>query len=156
MIKILKGDATVPVSCGKPVIIAHVCNNVNAWGRGFVVPLGVKYPQAKTAFHNANKEYGSDELLGKVQLVKISPNLAVANMFAQSGLRSKLNPIPLKMDSLEQCLASVFKIAANKDAAVQMPRIGAGLAGGSWNEIFELISKLAFDFSIECYILEME
>ena len=155
MVKMQKGDATVPVKSDKLVIIAHVCNNVDAWGRGFVVPLGNKYPMAKEAFHRAKRDYSSEEVLGKVQLTSISPVLYIANMFEQNGLRSKANPIPLKMDSLEKCLRTVFKLAASKKAIVQMPKIGAGLAGGNWNEIFKLIELVSSEYDVECYILEL-
>jgi hypothetical protein len=32
------GDATMPVGDG-PKILVHICNNIGAWGRGFVVAL---------------------------------------------------------------------------------------------------------------------
>ena len=32
------------------IIIAHVCNNKGAWGSGFVIPLGKKYPLAKSEY----------------------------------------------------------------------------------------------------------
>ena len=45
-IKYLLGDATSPDLSTRP-LIAHICNDIGAWGKGFVVPLGQKYPKAK-------------------------------------------------------------------------------------------------------------
>jgi len=38
------GDATAPKADG-PKIIVHVCNDVGAWGRGFVVALSRRWPE---------------------------------------------------------------------------------------------------------------
>lgn len=37
----ITGDATIPIGEGKK-IIAHVCNDIGAWGKGFVLPLAKK------------------------------------------------------------------------------------------------------------------
>jgi hypothetical protein len=46
MITYIVGDATDPQGQGKKMIV-HVCNDIGAWGLGFVVPLGTKFPKAK-------------------------------------------------------------------------------------------------------------
>jgi hypothetical protein len=48
-VRYVVGDATTPQG-NRPMVIAHVCNDVGAWGRGFVVPLGKRYPSAKQQF----------------------------------------------------------------------------------------------------------
>lgn len=37
----LKGDATNPVGPG-PKIIAHICNDIAAWGKGFVLAVSMR------------------------------------------------------------------------------------------------------------------
>ena len=40
------GDATLPQGRG-PGVIAHICNDLGQWGKGFVLPLGKRYPDAE-------------------------------------------------------------------------------------------------------------
>src|SRR6267378_2176719 len=63
----------------------------------------------------------------------------VANIIGQSGIRSALNPNPIRYDSLREGLARVRLLALEHDASVHMPRIGAGLAGGDWQIISAII-----------------
>ena len=48
----------------------------------------------------------------------------------------------VRMEELRVCLRAVFARARELDAAVAMPKIGAGLGGGNWKEIRELIGDL--------------
>ena len=45
----VRGDATAPRGDGGK-IIAHVCNDVGAWGKGFVLALSRRWPQLAQAF----------------------------------------------------------------------------------------------------------
>lgn len=154
MIYVQQGDATVPIVDDHIVVIAHICNNVGAWGNGFEVLLGKAYPQAKREFLEYSKKHYADYLLGEVLWTKISNSLRIANMFAQNGLRSRTNPVPLQMYELRTCLETVFRLACVNNAVVQMPKIGAGLAGGNWTEIYNLIEEVQAEYGIDVYILE--
>jgi hypothetical protein len=46
---LLIGDATKPEGAGVK-IIAHVCNDIGAWGRGFVLALSKLSPAPERAF----------------------------------------------------------------------------------------------------------
>ncbi|WP_253732040.1 hypothetical protein [Listeria monocytogenes] len=41
----LKGDATNPMAKGNK-IIAHICNDVGGWGKGFVLAISRKWKAA--------------------------------------------------------------------------------------------------------------
>jgi len=131
----LIGDATKPVKT--PAIIAHVCNDIGAWGKGFVVPLGKKYPQAKKSY----LKHKSVLHLNYTQILNFSNDVSVANMVAQKGIYAKNGRPPIRYDALEKCLSDVQSAAIAKNATVHMPRIGAGLAGGNWKEIEAVILK---------------
>ena len=134
------GDATLPDPGGRPTIIAHVVNDVGAWGRGFVVALGRRYPQARTAYRKYWREYK----LGGVQWVESMSELTllplgIANMFAQRGVTG---PLPrVRYSALARCLKQVFELAVEEDAVVHMPRVGCGLGGGSWDVVKRLIDE---------------
>ena len=114
------------------IIIAHVCNNKGAWGSGFVIPLGKKYPLAKSEYLE-NFEWFD---LGETQIVEVDyPTVFVANMFAQTlgGKR------PLFYNALAKCIDEVREEAEIRNATIIAPMFGAGLAGGNWSFIEELI-----------------
>lgn len=136
------GDATAPAGDG-PRIIAHVCNDVGAWGAGFVRALSRRWPEPEAQYRRVFRE--SMEKLGvfpemeTVFLVKVGEGLFVANMIAQHGTRGRNNPHPLDYQALHECLHAVGTDALALGASVHMPRIGCGLAGGTWDRVEPLI-----------------
>jgi O-acetyl-ADP-ribose deacetylase (regulator of RNase III) len=135
---ITSGDATKPIS--HPAIIAHVCNDLGAWGRGFVLAISQRWTTPETNYRNwANGRTAQPFTLGEVQFCDAAPDIVVANMLAQHGLRNASNPVPLNYEALRTCLRAVFKRAAATERTVHMPRIGCGLAGGNWNQVYQLI-----------------
>lgn len=150
MIEYATGDATQPrryeADADVPMIIAHICNDLGGWGKGFVVPLGVHYPRAKHFYKHWARAGGDTFQLGRVQLVEVGAHLYVANMVAQHGYRAtKKDGIPLRYEALKECLATVAAHAARLGASVHMPRIGSGLAGGQWSKIEPLIRAYLAD-----------
>ena len=148
MIKYIIGDATEPTD--RPVIIAHIVNDLGLWGAGFVVPLGARYPVAKRAYQNWQLESREQKMpsqtttwgLGHTQYVPVTEDVVVANMLAQRGLRSRGNPQPVKLDALIRCLQSVAQNAKELGASVWMPKIGCGLGGRVWEtEVEPIVSR---------------
>lgn len=145
----ITGDATQPVGEGRK-LIAHVCNDVGGWGAGFVVALSArsKLPEKayrKWAYIGLDNE-NSPFALGSVQFATYKPDVTVANMIAQQGVRtdSEGNP-PLRYGALRACLDKVGARAVMNSASVHMPRIGCGLAGGDWAEVEKCIRETLID-----------
>ena len=46
---------------------------------------------------------------------------------------------PIRYDALRKCLELVGYVAEAEGATVHMPRIGAGLAGGDWKTIEQIV-----------------
>ncbi|MEV7547625.1 macro domain-containing protein [Streptomyces sp. NPDC089915] len=139
-ITIISGDATSPQAKG-PKIIAHVCNDLGGWGKGFVLAISRRWPEPERdyrAWHRARA--GNDFGLGAVRLVRVRPDTWVANMIGQRGMRTGSSGVPIRYDALEQCLAALAGHALELGASVHMPRIGCGLAGGKWPRVEPLIS----------------
>jgi O-acetyl-ADP-ribose deacetylase (regulator of RNase III) len=132
------GDATQPRGDG-PKIIVHVCNDVGGWGRGFVVAVSRRWPEPERAYREWHRD-GAGFALGATQFVAVSPGLWVANLIGQHGLRRSGGRPPIRYDAVRAGLAEVAAKAAELGASVHMPRIGAGLAGGSWPEIEQIIN----------------
>ncbi|MEU3773772.1 macro domain-containing protein [Streptomyces sp. NPDC032472] len=138
-LQIIKGDATSPQAKG-PKIIAHVCNDIGGWGKGFVLALSKRWPEPEAdyrAWHRGRA--GNDFGLGSVRLVRVRPDTWVANMVGQHGIRTGSAGVPIRYDAVERCLAALADHAVELDASVHMPRIGCGLAGGKWSRIEPLV-----------------
>lgn len=82
-------------------------------------------------------------ILGNVQYVPVENNIIVANMIAQHGVKTMSNEPPIRYNELRVALQKVFKEAKRQKATVHMPRIGAGLAGGDWSVIENIIEQEA-------------
>lgn len=135
----LKGDATSPVGDG-PRIIVHVCNDVGGWGAGFVLAISRRWPQPEASYRAWHRDRQSNGFaLGQVQLVQVEPHLWVANLVGQHGLRRASGKPPVRYDAIAEGLVTVRSHAQHLCASVHMPRIGCGLAGGSWQEIEPLL-----------------
>lgn len=134
-----RGDATAPPGPGSR-IIAHVCNDLGRWGKGFVLALSRRWKEPEQRYrewHASGEGFG----LGALQLVQVEPALWVANMVGQKGLRATAEGPPIRYGALEQALARLATEARGLGASVHMPRIGCGLAGGRWEEIAPLLER---------------
>lgn len=132
------GDATQPQGDGQQ-IIAHVCNDVGAWGRGFVLALSRRWSAPERIYLNSFRDRPTPSL-GRVQLIWVSETVAVANMIAQRGIRSTPEALPaIRYDALHLCLETLGHHAVLTGASVHIPRIGCGLAGGTWEQVEPIV-----------------
>ncbi|MFB0628217.1 macro domain-containing protein [Streptomyces sp. AB3(2024)] len=140
-IRIIAGDATSPQAKG-PKLIAHVCNDIGGWGKGFVLAVSRRWPEPEAAFRAWHRgRSGNDFGLGSVQVVRVRPDVWVANMVGQRGIRTGSGGPPIRYDAVARCLAALGDHAVELGAGVHMPRIGCGLAGGKWARIEPLITE---------------
>ena len=133
-------------------ILAHVCNNERKWGAGFVIPLAKKFPNVEEAYHN------QDMSLGSVKIVKVlgyAHYSFVANMIAQKGIRSANVSTPLRYYHLYTCLTKVFQKAMDSGVPVIAPMFGAGLAGGYWPAIQNLLQDFSTHYSVNVDIYKL-
>lgn len=151
MIQYVKGDATKPLGAGHK-IITHCCNNVGAWGAGFVLALSRRWPHVERAY----RELGSYDL-GDVQFVKATENITVANIIGQDGISDgyRENPHPIRYEAIEAGLRVVAYRAHfmwhPMPASIHMPRMGCGLAGGTWDRMEPIIESALKDLSVTVY-----
>jgi O-acetyl-ADP-ribose deacetylase (regulator of RNase III) len=154
MITYLKGDATSPQASG-PKIIAHVCNTLGGWGKGFVLAVSRRWPEPERAYrvwHHVRKVVPSIDDgvvattgvfgLGESQLVKVKHDTFVLNMIAQEGTREGSKGPPIRYAALALCLRHADNFARLRGASIHAPRIGCGLAGGSWEQVGPLIERI--------------
>lgn len=145
-INYLKGDATQPQTKGNKVI-AHVCNDLGGWGKGFVLAISKRWPEPEAAYRAWHRGRSKNDFgLGAVQLVQVESYIWVANMVAQRGMKTGSNGPPIRYEAVRTCLKRLAVEVNGLRASVHMPRIGCGLAGGRWEQVEpiildELVSK---------------
>lgn len=145
-IQYLKGDATDPIV--RPAAILHVCNDVGAWGAGFVMALSKRWVLPEQIYRQSRSLK-----LGDYQVANVEPNsIVVVNLIAQVGLRSKDNPRPLHYGYLSQALMAAIA-DFEPSWTIHMPRIGCGLAGGDWKVVEALIADCLVGFKVYVYDL---
>ena len=137
---------------GSTVIVPHVCNNINAFGAGFAGAVASRYPIVKENYHLLGPQFLKNNL-GYTQYIDVYSDkeyghkLIFANMISQNGLLSNTNPRPINYLALAKCMASISKyILSQKDndnpIEIHCPKFGAGLAGGNWSFINNLIEDI--------------
>jgi O-acetyl-ADP-ribose deacetylase (regulator of RNase III) len=150
-IRYITGDATHPIGTGTK-IIAHICNDVGAWGAGFVLALSKRWEEPERQYRRWFEEVRPFEL-GLCQLVPIDREIAVCNMIAQHGVGFTYGSPPIRYPALRECLRTLSQAAKVMPASIHMPRIGCGLAGGNWEIIEPIINETLLDISVTVYDL---
>lgn len=138
-LELVRGDATSPRGKGVK-IIAHVCNDLGGWGKGFVLAVSRRWPEPEAAYRRWHRERaGNDFGLGAVQFVQVERYVWVANMIGQRGIRTGSKGVPVRYEAIGTALGSVAAEARRLGASVHMPKIGCGLVSGRWELIRPLI-----------------
>jgi O-acetyl-ADP-ribose deacetylase (regulator of RNase III) len=146
----IKGDATRPRGDGKK-IICHICNDIGAWGAGFVLAISARWDAPEEAYREMTKE---ERILGRVELVPVEDDITVANMIGQRGIGNDSNGLPpIRYGAVRAALAAVNEVAYRTGATLHMPRIGCGLAGGRWEDIEKIIKDVA---SVNVYVYDLK
>ena len=155
-LRYLEADATLPQGPG-PKLLVHVCNDIGAWGRGFVLGLSQRHTEPERRY----KAWvaGQEDLpfeLGQVQFVTVTPDLMVANLIGQHDIARKgqaQDRPPVRYEAIREGLGRVKTEAQRQGASIHMPRIGAGLAGGNWQVIEQIVDEelVAHGLSVTVY-----
>ena len=152
-IKYTKGDATQLIGKGNKIIV-HVCNDIGGWGKGFVMAISKRWKepeQSYRAWFASKDKFG----LGEVQFVQVESDIWVANLIGQCDIRvdSMGNP-PIRYEAVSKGLEKVAQFAREKDASVHMPRIGCGLAGGSWDKMEPIVRSILTEKQVDVLVYD--
>ena len=156
MITFKHGDVTTAESG----VIAHVVNNIGLFGAGVAKAIADKWPEVKRDYlhwKGMNNRFHPFSL-GHIKLSKVSnlsQDITVAHLLAMNGVKAQWNPNPLDMEALKDCLESVMDVCDSCGFDLHMPKIGSGLAGGNWDEIFEIIKGLDEIYNVNITVWEL-
>ncbi|MFD3993898.1 Appr-1-p processing protein [Streptomyces sp. NPDC058583] len=153
----VRGDATAPRGEGVR-IIAHVCNDIGGWGRGFVRAVSRRWPEPEAAFRQWHRERERNDFgLGAAQFVKVGTEVWVANLVGQRGIRTaRSRAVPVRYEAVDAALGLLAGEAAALGASVHMPRIGCGLAGGSWERVEPLVVRQLVERGIPVTVYDFD
>ena len=153
-IEYVEGDATKPEGYGLR-IVTHICNDEGKWGKGFVLAISNRWKQPEHQYRQSFRT-GTKPQLGDVQFVHVEPDIIVANMIGQHGIRrGPSGEPPIRYEAVEQALSTVAEYASEHGASIHMPRIGCGLAGGTWPQIEQIISRTLIAKGLEVIVYDL-
>lgn len=150
------------LTASEPVIV-HGCNAQGVMGSGVAKLIRAKYPGAYDAYEARHKTRGLR--LGEVIWADCSghivANAVTQEYYGRDGRRYA------DYDAIERAFTSLNEVALAthdykgertppppKITAIAMPLIGAGLAGGSWKTISEIIERCSRDFQPVVYLID--
>ena len=149
MIEYRKGNL-LDVTSG---IIIHGCNSHGVMGSGVALAVKNKYPSAYELYREQCIGSKDDpSLLGSVIVYEVNEKLMVANMITQKDFgthKRQVNygAIANGFDDLEEFYANTPEVEFH------FPKIGAGLGGGDWEVIAEIIEHMCPDRRLVCWEL---
>lgn len=118
---------------------AHGCNCFQAMNSGIARQLKLEFPMIEKAddeFHNKfNHEdvYYRKNILGKARPVRVDATTVLLNLYTQF-----MPGNDLRIDALTSAFKEADEII-NGRGVLYIPKIGAGIAGGDWEEIKHII-----------------
>ena len=125
-------------------VIVHGCNCFSTMGAGVAKIVKEKYPLAFMV--DRNSQLTPKEKLGKITYT-ISTKPTIINAYTQYQWKGKYN---VDYDAIRSCMKIIKKQFSGKK--IGMPKIGAGLAGGDWNIIKNIIDVELIDEDITIFV----
>lgn len=134
--KTVKGDIT-KISQG---VIVHGCNAKGKMGAGVALAIRNTFPDAYKVYMDAY--YRGELFLGNISHTQVGKNLYVVNAVTQ--IHHSGNERHVNYGAIAECFSKVVKLTnelsqPDIDLPICFPMIGAGLAGGDWDVISEII-----------------
>ena len=150
MINYIKGD----LLGAKEKVIVHGCNNRGVMNSGVAKQIRARWPNVFTTYELKQQVFGLE--LGSIIPVETHDGKIIVNAITQDGFGRDGGQYVV-YEAVEKCFTAINNKAPNWDVTtIAMPRIGAGLGGGEWRIIEDIITRTAknyipivYEFNIE-------
>ena len=128
----------------KQNVIVHGCNAQGVMGSGVARLIRARYPNVYEIYALKHKVFGLD--LGDIIPVATTDGRIVVNAVTQEYFGGDGRRY-VDYAAIETCMKKINDRAKDWNAVeIAMPRLGAGLGGGDWNVIEDIIIKSATNF----------
>lgn len=115
-------------------LIVHGCNNRGVMGSGVAAVIKKLYPIAFETYKNSIKDLGTVSYSREKN--KIIANAITQNGYGFDGKRY------VSYAAVKSCMRNIRVYAEDHNIdSISMPRIGAGLGGGDWETILQIIEN---------------
>lgn len=149
MIKYVKGDL---LSSGLP-LLAHGCNMQGVMGSGIALQIKREYPYAYSAYIKGLRD---GRQLGDIIPSFSENNPIIINCLTQKDY-GKDGKVYVSYKAIEDCFNKLFFFCDEWEIPeMGMPKIGAGLGGGDWNRIENILkSSMKILNNTKVYVYEL-
>lgn len=148
MIKYVTGD----LLASNLKVIAHGCNCHGLMGSGIARQIRSKWPNVYEVYRLKYQVMGLE--LGTILPVRTLDGRMVVNCMTQYDCGNDGRQY-VDYDAIESCIAAINNHVEAWDVTeVGFPKIGAGLAGGDWDRIEDIIVRNAKNFLPVVYTLD--
>jgi O-acetyl-ADP-ribose deacetylase (regulator of RNase III) len=147
----LTGDLLQLAKNGNFDVIAHGCNCMCTMGAGIAQSIKKEFPQAFLA--DCKTLRGQKSKLGSCSFAEIQLKdkiLTVVNAYTQFDYKGK--PPLVDYEALRSCMEWIRERFG--DQKIGLPKIGAGLAGGDWNIIENIIETELYGLDVTIVVAE--
>lgn len=142
MIKEVKGDLLELASVGHFDIIIHGCNCQCMMGAGIAAQIAKTFPKAYDVDIRSGKGFRKLGDFTVAQIKTKQSSFKIVNAYTQVYPGSDF-----RLFALETVLAKINILYGPKESKysnivkIGLPKIGAGIGGGNWEDIYNVIKK---------------
>lgn len=130
--------------------IAHGCNCSGGFGSGFAKAVAERYPSVREGYLYRFNTRGWN--LGDVQLIGVGDGSGreLANCATQQRYGKPTEGPYVSYPAIREVIRDLVK---SWPSGFAMPKIGAGLAGGNWDIIAQIINEESGSVEVRVYVL---
>ena len=133
---LVKKDILTRIDPVMPTVILHGCNCLHTMGAGIAKYLSTVYPQVYDADVSQSKKNDKSKL-GSFTTAIITPKFHILNCYTQYDyMRRNSTAPPVDYDAIRSCCKKVAE--RYRGWEIRTPKIGCGLAGGSWGIVQDI------------------
>ena len=133
--------------------IVHGVNCRGGFGSGLAGQIAEEYPDVRKAYLKVHNNEG--HVLGSVTGFYVLENGIIYNEATQDNFGYDGEKY-VSYDAIESCLKELKKKQEWTGRSLGIPRIGCGLAGGSWNVVKAIIEDVFKDSEVKVTVYEYQ
>ncbi len=151
MIVYKKGDVLKALKANEIDAVAHGCNCSGGFGSGIAKQIANQYPKVRNEY--IFQHHARNGVLGKIHPITTEDGVIV-NCYTQEEYGRDKNKVYCSYEAIEEVMTKLARYAEWKEPLrIGMPLIGAGLAGGDWNRIENIINNAFKNLEVHVYKL---